>query len=139
MATVRQRKLAEAIIENSTLDKPLNAGQMLEKVGYSKNVASAKSADIINSEGVQSTLQEYGFNEDNAKRVVTDILLDEKKDANVRLKASDMVFKVYGTYAAEKKQMVNLNVEADITDNKELDTIRKEFEDKLKGKLIANE
>ena len=47
MATTRQRKLAKVIVENLQVDKPLNAGQMLEKVGYSKSVAEAKLKDIL--------------------------------------------------------------------------------------------
>jgi len=49
MATPKQVKLAEVIIENSVLDKPATAVAMLEKVGYSRFVAEAKAKDIINS------------------------------------------------------------------------------------------
>lgn len=139
MATVKQKRIAKLLIENETLDKPLNGGQMLAKVGYAKSMHKAKVNDVLESEGVRDALAEYGFNEDNAKKVVTDILMDEERDANARLKASDMVFKVFGTYAAEKRTTLNVNVEADIKDDSQLNAIREEFENKIKANLIANE
>lgn len=110
MATTKQKKLAKVIIENAAIDTPLNAGEMLEKVGYSKSVAKAKSADIINSEGVKEALADYGFTEDNAKMVVAEILLDPKTDKNTRINAAKEVFKVHGTYAPEKKLVGNFNL-----------------------------
>jgi len=135
MATIKQRKVAQLIIENETLDKPLTGGQMLEKVSYSVGIQKQPSR-ILESEGVKEALNDYGFNEENAKYVVASILMDEERDANARLKASDMVFKVHGTYAAEKRTSLNVNVEADITDKADLNAIRQEFEDKLKQNLI---
>lgn len=102
MATPRQKKLAKVIVENATLDKPLNGGAMLEKVGYSKTMAKAKTKDVLESVGVQEELRAMGFTEENAKTVVQDIMLDVEKDANARLKAADMVFKVHGSYAPDK-------------------------------------
>lgn len=110
MATTKQKKLAKVIIENAVIDSPLNAGQMLEKVGYSKSVAKAKSADIINSEGVQEALSDYGFNPDNAKMVVAEILLDPETEKNTRISAAKEVFKVFGEYAPEKKLVGTFNL-----------------------------
>lgn len=75
---------------------------MLEKVGYSKTMAKAKTKDVLESVGVQEELRAMGFTEENAKTVVQDIMLDVEKDANARLKAADMVFKVHGSYAPDK-------------------------------------
>lgn len=110
MPTLKQRKLAKAIIENATIDKPLNAGEMLAKVGYSKSVAKAKPSDIINSEGVQEALNDYGFNPDNAKMVVAEILMDKKTSPDTRIKAASQVFKVFGEYAPEKKLVGTFNL-----------------------------
>lgn len=106
MATQRQKKLAKAIVENASLDKPLNAGQLLESSGYSKSSAEASPGVIIEQKGVQDELQMLGFTEENAKRVVQQIMLDEEADKNSRLKAADMVFKVKGTYAPEKRDVL---------------------------------
>src|SRR5690348_1292339 len=98
MATQKQKRVARLIVENATLDKPLNAGQMLEKVGYSPNLVK-QPGRVIESEGVQEELEVLGFTEHKAKEVVSTILGDTEQDGNTRLKAADMVFKVKGSYA----------------------------------------
>lgn len=102
MATQRQKKLAKVIVENSSLDKPLNAGEMLEKVGYSKSVSESKPSDIIEAQGVQEELEVLGFTEENAMKVVKEIMLNSEVEPSARLKATDQVFKVKGSYAPEK-------------------------------------
>lgn len=96
-----QHKLAEELIFNHQRQKPLHAGQLLEKVGYSKHLAK-QPGRVIELKGVQKALAELGFHEDNAKRVVAEILNGKKQQSKDRLKAADMVFKVHGTYAPEQ-------------------------------------
>ena len=108
MATIKQKRVAKLIIENSILDKPLNGGQMLEKVRYGK--ISKQPSRILKSKGVQEVLIENGFTEENAKVVVTEIMLNKEEDAGNRLKATDQVFKVKGSYAPEKSVNLNLQV-----------------------------
>lgn len=134
MPTQRQKKVAKLIIENSTVDKPLTGGQMLAKVGYSESMQTAKVNDVLESEGVKEALADYGFTEDNAKQVVASILLDENKDPNSRLKASDMIFKVHGTYAPEKN--INLNIDAE--PSKEVKELTKKLNDIHRGTSIAS-
>lgn len=126
MATVRQKKLAELIVENTTLDKPLTAGQMLEKVSYGK--ISKQPSRVIESEGVQEALKELGFTEENAKNVVSEIMLNPFEDASARLKATDQVFKVKGTYAPEKSLSLNVNVSPEL-ESKASDAITKYLSD----------
>jgi hypothetical protein len=109
MATVKQKRVAKLIIENAALDKPLNAGEIVEKSRYSKSMV-IKPSVVINSEGVQEELKALGFTEENAMNVVTEIMLNGDVEPNARLKATDQVFKVRGTYAPEKKLNVNLDV-----------------------------
>lgn len=97
MPTVRQKKLAEVIIENSTMNKPLNAGEMLENAGYRQGSVNYPRR-VIQSIGVQQVLHDYGFNEDNAKKVVASVLLDENCEPNTRLRAADLIFKVCDSY-----------------------------------------
>lgn len=113
MPTVRQKRVAKLIIENATLDKPLNGGQMLAKVGYAKSMHRAKVNDVLESEGVKEALDDYGFSEDNAKKVVAEILLSKEADSGHRLKAASEVFKVQGSYAPEKSVSLNLSVPAE--------------------------
>ena len=125
MATVKQKRLAKVIIENSTIDNPLNKGQMLEKVGYAKSVAEAKASDILESDGVKEELISQGFTEENAKQVVQEIMMDSTKDPSSRLKATDQVFKVHGSYAPEKNVNINMNVKSiDVADPKVLEALK---------------
>lgn len=107
MATTKQKKVAKLIIENLELDKPLTSGQMLEKVGYSKGIAESPSR-VMQSEGVQEELKNYGFDSEIAKGVVAEILMAGENDS-VKLKAADMIFKVHSTYAPEKSVNLNIN------------------------------
>lgn len=134
MSTTKQKRVAKLIIENQTLDKPLTGGQMLEKVSYSVGLQKQPSR-ILESDGVKEALNDYGFSEDNAKKVVASILNDEGRDPNARLKAADMTFKVHGTYAAEKSTTLNVNVDAQINDKDGLLDIRARFLEEVKAKL----
>lgn len=109
MATQRQKKLAKALVENAVAEKPITAKELLVNVGYAINTAEVKPKEIIEQKGVQEELVAMGFTEDNAKLVVSEIMLNPSAEDNNRLKAADMVFKVKGGYAAEKS--INLNVE----------------------------
>jgi hypothetical protein len=82
---------------------------MLAKVGYAKSMQDAKVNDVLESQGVKQALEDLGFTEDNAKMVVSEIMLNPKADNSSRLKATDQVFKVKGTYAPEKR--INLTLE----------------------------
>ena len=99
MATQKQKKVARLIVENTVIDKPLNGGQMLAKVGYSKSMQTAKVNDVLDSQGVRDELEILGFTTSNAKKVVSEIMLNEKVDPNARLKATDQVFKVNKEYS----------------------------------------
>ena len=135
MSTQRQKKLAKAIVENLASDKPKTSGELLENVGYSEHLVK-QPGRIIEAEGVQSELIALGFSEDNAKLVVGEVLLNQEEDANARLKAADMIFKVNGTYAPEKSINLNANINAPITPK--VKAVIGKFEDELFNTL-ANE
>ena len=126
MSTQKQKKVAKLIVENASLDKPLNGGEILEKTGYAPGVIK-NPKDILESEGVQEELEVLGFTEANAKKVVQQIMMSEETDDNARLKAADMVFKVKGTYAPEKKKIEG---SLDIDDTEELKKIADEVEER---------
>lgn len=109
MATTKQKRVAKLIIENTKLDKPLTGGEIVENSGY--GVSMKKNAFVVlESEGVKEELEANGFTEENAMKVVQEIMLNTKVEPNARLKATDQVFKVRGTYAPEKKLNLNLDV-----------------------------
>ncbi len=108
MATLKQKKVARALVKNLSVDKPKTAGEIVESSGY--GVSMKKNPQVIlNSEGVKGELAILGFDEKTAKEVVGHILTDESLEPQHRLKAADMVFDVHGSYAPEKT--INLNVE----------------------------
>lgn len=109
MATLKQKKVAKLIVENLTKDQPPSAGSMLKSVGYGTALQD-QPGRVINSIGVKEELKHYGFDPETAKMVVGQIMMDGENDS-VKLKAADMIFKVGGTYAAEKHVNLNLDVE----------------------------
>lgn len=97
MATIKQKRVANLIIENMTLDKPMTGGEIVESSGY--GVSMKKNPQVVlESDGVKEELELAGFSLSNAKRVVTEIMLDDKQKAEARLKATDQVFKVHHAY-----------------------------------------
>ncbi len=108
MGSFRQKKLAKAIVKGIENGGKETAKDMLVKVGYAINTAEVKSKEIITQKGVVEELAKLGFDENNAKRVVGEIL-NTGEDPN-RLKAADMIFKVNATYAPEKSINVNVQV-----------------------------
>lgn len=114
MATILQEKLAQNIVNNTKRKKPLNKRELLVSTGYNEITAESIPDRIIKQKGVQEALEDLGFTEENAMKVVKSIMLNEKVDTNARLKATDQVFKVKGTYAPEKKINANMNVNIDI-------------------------
>lgn len=109
MATLRQKKLARNIIENVTRDKPLNKQELVVSSGYGVVTADRHAGEVMEQKGVKEELLILGFDPDTAKKVVSDILRNEKHAPKDRLRAASEVFKVHGTYAAEKH--VNLNID----------------------------
>lgn len=138
MATTKQKKVAQLIVENAKLDKPLNAGQMLEKVGYSPHLAK-QPGRVVDSEGVREALAELGFTESNAKGVVAEILLNPDAKDTDRLKAAEHVFKVQGSYAAEKSVNLNVDLSERTPLDNELEAIRREYESALRKRLYGED
>jgi hypothetical protein len=113
MATLRQAKLAKAIVENSKRDKPLNKKELLVSVGYAPSTADVKQGEIMEQKGVKEELEVLGFTEHAAMKVVDEIMNDKNVDPSARLKATDQVFKVRGTYAPEKSIVATVQFSAD--------------------------
>lgn len=128
MSTQRQKRIAKLIVENAGLDKPLNNGQIVENSGYGKTMRKYPKR-VIETEGVKNELQTLGFSEEGAKSVVQEILYNPKVDPNARLKASDQVFKVQGSYAPEKK---DITTKGDKLPNTDLDKLAEVMAETLK-------
>ncbi len=110
MSTIKQMKLAHNIVKNQKAKKPLNKRDLIVSSGYSLITAKASPGLILNQPGVIKELNTLGFTEDAAKAVVSEILLDKSVEPSDRLKASDQVFKVHGTYAPEKRISATVDI-----------------------------
>lgn len=122
MATPKQKKIAKLIIENSQSDNPKTGAELVANSGYGPSMKLYPKR-VIDSEGVREELTNLGFSEEGAKSVVQEILYNEKVQPSDRLKAADQVFKIHGSYAAEKKDISTLG--------ESLNTLSKEDKDKL--------
>ena len=89
-----------------------NTGDIVIEAGYAATIKDTPHK-VLDNTGVHMALEEYGFNELAAKNVVKNILHSEDAAHKDRLKAADMVFKVHGTYAAEKHVSLNIDAQVD--------------------------
>jgi hypothetical protein len=112
MATLLQKNLAQNLVKNAKSPKKRNKKELVVLSGYSEVTADRHSKTIIEQKGVQEELKSLGFTEENAKRVVREVMNSKYSEDRDRLKAAELVFKVHGTFAAEKA--VNLNVSASV-------------------------
>lgn len=111
MATLKQKNLAREIVNNMNSPNIKTAAELLVSAGYSEVTASATPGRTIEQKGVTQELKKLGFDEDTAKEVVADILINGDEDRD-RLKAAEMVFKVHGSFAPDKHVTLNLTPEA---------------------------
>lgn len=137
MGTRLQKKLAKAIVEDAKNDHPSTGQQLLEKVGYSKTVARSKPGEILERKGVKEELNILGFNESDADNVVSTIMLDDEEKAQQRLNAADLVYKRLGSYAPEKSQSINMNINTKPEDIDKFQKLREEYEQKLLNEIGA--
>lgn len=136
MATLRQKAVANAIVKNLQEGKVKPAKEVLESVGYGTGLQNSPQR-VLNSEGVQKELKILGFDEDTAKEVVADLLVDSTVEPRDRLKAAEMVFKVHGTFAPVKTANLNANMDLSTDDTAvDLDLLVKEAESKLKEQKL---
>lgn len=113
--TIRQRRIAKAIVDNIASGKQTAKAELMRQSGYGTGLQNQPKR-VLESVGTIKALGELGFNPETAKKVVESIMLNEDSADKDRLKASDMVFKVHGTYAVEKH--VNLNIDVATADDR---------------------
>lgn len=76
MATQRQKKVAEKLLENTRLDNPKPIGHILVEAGYSEGTAITPS-QVTQSKGFKECLIEAGVDDDKLARII-----DEGLEAN---------------------------------------------------------
>ena len=140
MATQRQKKLAKAIVENLKADKPKNAKELVVSSGYDITTAEKQVPAVFEQKGVIEELEKLGFSEVKAKEVVGTILTSANEESNVRLKAADMVFKVNGTYAPEKSEVKQFNVQVNnFFSNPKIMEATRIYDEAIKNAIRNNE
>lgn len=90
--------------------------------------------EIKKTQGWQALMEQYLPEERLVSKHLE--LLNASKE-EVQVKALDLAYKLKGSYAPEKTQAINLNVDVSV-DNSEAEAIRKEYEQKLKDSLKDN-
>lgn len=76
------------------------------------NLAGVIGHENLNKPNIQEELRKLGFDSNNAKRVISEILNDDSNEPKDRIKAAENIFKVHGDYAPDKSINVNVEVEA---------------------------
>ena len=107
--TIRQKNVASDLVEVMKNKESITGHDLIARNGYGTGLQHQPSR-VLESVGVKQALKDYGFTEDNAKKVVARILLSNKSKDENKLKASEQIFKVHGSYAPEKH--LNLNIDS---------------------------
>lgn len=100
------------MVDNLKTGKQTAKAELMRQSGYGTGLQNQPKR-VLESVGTIKALGDLGFNPETAKKVVESIMLNEDSADKDRLKASDMVFKVHGTYAAEKHVSLNIDTQVD--------------------------
>lgn len=102
MSTIKQKRVAKAIIENLELDNPQTGGEIVENSGYGKSMRLFPGR-ILESIGVKEELKRLGFSIEAADQVVWELLHKGRKE-ETKLKAAQEIYKRMGGYAPDKHE-----------------------------------
>lgn len=133
MGTLKQKALARGIAEAFESKEIPTAKELIVSSGYAVKSAEASPHVLMNQKGLHEELENYGFTTENAKKTVARIMLKGKEEN--RLRASDMVFKVHGDYAPEKRLNVNISAKtSEMTDDELMALAYKPIVEKIEQK-----
>ena len=126
--TVRQRRLADAIVKDAKSEKPLSRTELLRVAGYSPSTSAAGVQKAFTSQGLQVALAERGVTVDKVARVLDDALdadqgawfkgqyqTTDKADHAIRLRAVDQFADVMGM-KSQRLRVESVNVTLDSAD-----------------------
>lgn len=151
MATLKQKKAALEKVKILKGESNIKTGgEMLEKVGYSKGIAKTPSRVLeskgfldefdklipdsklieVHNEGLNAIKKEHKIvDRDKDGKPIYDFV--DVEDYSVRHKYLDTAYKIKGSYAPEKSQSVNLNLNTEIKNSKQSRELVDEYEAKL--------
>lgn len=107
-----QQKAAQLTVENLRKRKKLSKGEIIASAGYS-DAMKQTPAQVFDTKGFKEELAKLGFDSNNAKQVVAEILNKKSAMNKDRLRAASLVFEVQGDFAPEKT--ISVNFDADST------------------------
>lgn len=114
LSTIRRKQVAKKIAEKILKGEHTTASKLLQDVGYSKTTAEHKQKEILSSPEVQAELEKVGFTEMKAMQVLSSIMnsniVYEMVTPDNQIRAAQEVFKVMGSYAPEKKQIITADL-----------------------------
>jgi hypothetical protein len=125
MSTILQQNLAKEIIKDAKSSKRRNKKELVASSGYGEVTANKHATEVIEQKGVKEALSELGFDVESAKRVVKEIMSDGRTKPDTRLKATDQVFKVFGSYEDTKNganKTLIINVPKEVAEAFNLET-----------------
>lgn len=115
VSTMREQRLGREIVKDFRAKKPRNKKELLVASGYSESSATSVPGRILSQPGVITAIEveseKAGFTEERAKQVVAEIMNQKHAEHKDRLKAAELVFKVRGSFAAEKSISLEVNTE----------------------------
>lgn len=108
--TKKQRKFVNEYADTGNGTQAVIAAKYDVK---NEDVAASIAVENLGKPKIQEELRKLGFDSNNAKRVISEILNDESIEPKDRIKAAENVFKVHGDYAPEK----SITAHIDLTPN----------------------
>lgn len=110
MGTLNQKKAAEITVEKVGKGEKVVKGEILAESGYSRAIQTNPDK-VFETEGFKEELKKLGFDSNNAKRVVGEILNSEMSEDGDRIRAAQTIFKVNGDFAPDKSITVNFQAD----------------------------
>lgn len=145
MSTIKQKRVAKALVENLSKPTPDLLTDVLVNAGYGKGVAKTPDR-VIESVGVQKELERLMPDEalaDIHAKLLRKQEVIVSKDDGIQFTgqphsdvkgALDMAYKLKGAYAAEKHETKSLNVNVNVDPRAE--EIARKYEDELNQSLM---
>lgn len=134
MSTIRQKILAANMVRNMVTKEWKTAKEIIVASGYAPSKGH-NPHQVFDKLGFQEEMERLGFDEDSAKSVVVGVMRSKRSKPSDKLKATDQVFKVQGSYAPEKR--VNLNVNKKLIDDPALRELSEQYEKEMRERLLG--
>ena len=112
MATLKQEKAVNLLLENVRNSQPLSKGQILQKAGYKE--ISKQPNRILNSKGVQDLLKKHNIDKDSRLKILGEIMNDRDNNKRLRdkravISANKEISQMLGEYASTKIDLNRTN------------------------------